>query len=132
VEDVVQRAFIKAFTKLESFNENARFSTWLFAIAINELRTDQRSRSLVFIDPTELYEIKEEPAIDFEWHDTMKTLLKDIEPIKRAVFLLYEVEGYSHNEIGSILGITENLSRTLLCRTKNILRIKWKSFKDAI
>jgi len=134
VEDWVQRAFIKALTHIESFNENSRFSTWLFTIALNEIRTDKRRHSLVFLDTNELQEVTagEDHTIDFEWRDAMKFLLKDLDTTNRTIFLLYEIEGYSHAEIGSMLDITENLSRTILCRTKTILRSRWESMKDAV
>jgi RNA polymerase sigma factor (sigma-70 family) len=132
VEDWVQRAFIKALTHIESFNESSRFSTWLFTIALNEIRTDKRRQPFVFLDTTEIQEFNDDHGTDFEWRDAMKILLNDLDIKNRTIFLLYEVEGYSHAEIGSMLGITENLSRTILCRTKTILRRKWESVKDAI
>lgn len=132
VEDWVQRAFIKALKNIDSFSGSSRFSTWLFTIALNEIRTDKRRQPLVFIDPAELHEISEDQSSDFEWNDTMKFLLADLDITKRTIFLLHEVEGYAHAEIGSMLSITANLSRTILCRTKTILRDKWESLRNAV
>src|SRR5689334_7283888 len=49
VEEWVQRAFIKAYRNIHTFNATARFSTWLFTIALNEMRTDFRRPTLVVV-----------------------------------------------------------------------------------
>jgi RNA polymerase sigma factor (sigma-70 family) len=60
----------------------------------------------------------------------MKTWMDELDETKRAVFILYEVEGYSHAEIGSMLGIAESSSRTLLARAKRFLQQQWN--KEAL
>jgi RNA polymerase sigma-70 factor (ECF subfamily) len=49
----------------------------------------------------------------------------ELDDTKRMVFILYEVEGYSHAEIASVIGIAESSSRTLLTRAKRILQDHW-------
>jgi RNA polymerase sigma factor (sigma-70 family) len=62
---------------------------------------------------------------EFEWKQDMKWLLAELDEFKRSVFILFEVEGYSHSEIADMMNISESLSRTTLCRTKNQLKEKW-------
>jgi RNA polymerase sigma-70 factor, ECF subfamily len=124
VEDWVQRAFIQAFKNIHSFNCASKFSTWLFRIGINEMKTDLRVKNL------ELEIIDEEnlngnEQNDFEWDDKMQWLLKELDEFQKSVFILYEVEGYSHIEISGMLDISENSCRTILHRTKKILKEKW-------
>lgn len=133
VEEWVQRAFIKAYVHLETFKGNSRFSTWLISIAMNEMKSDFRKKNN-FILPDDNYpelhiESEEER---FAWQDSMRELLQELGEQQRSVFLLYEVEGYSHAEIASILHIGENASRTMLCRTKQWLRTQWELMEKAV
>lgn len=129
VEEWVQRAFIKAFHHLASFRGTSRFSTWLFTLALNEMRMDFRSRrhsetlsvESVYDEPYH----GEEPVGEFEWQEIMNVWLAQVSDTKRAVFILYEVEGYSHAEIAQILGIRESASRTTLTRTRQFLQQQW-------
>lgn len=132
IEDWVQRAFVKAFTKIDGFEGKSRFSTWLFRLAVNEMRSDFRKLTLLPLETVadENYEQEDVYADDFIWEMTMKELLDEISPIKKSVFILYEVEGYSHAEIAHILGIEESTSRSVLARTKNYLRKRWISLKE--
>jgi RNA polymerase sigma-70 factor, ECF subfamily len=128
VEDWVQRAFIKAYRNIEKFQHESRFATWLFAIALNEMRSDSRKPSRVITIKEEISETGGNigEVHDFLWNETMRVWLQELEELKRTVFLLYEIEGYSHAEIASMLNIAENNSRTLLCRAKQILKAKWE------
>ena len=128
-EEWTQRAFIKAFENLRSFDGQARFSTWLFRIAINEMRMDRRRSGIVQFEILGDYESASETDEEqaFIWNQTMKTWLNELDGSKRAVFLLYEVEGYSHAEIATMLRIGESTSRTILTRTKQWLREQWNN-----
>jgi len=131
VEEWVQRAFVKAFAHLDSFDGRSRFSSWLFRLALNEMRMDWRRRRIVAFVPMddERGDLLREADL-FEWKQLMKTWMDELDETKRAVFILYEVEGYSHAEIASMLGIAESSSRTLLVRAKRILQDRWN--KEAI
>lgn len=127
VEDWVQRAFIKAYYNLDKFEGNSKFSTWLFSIGINEMKTDMKkinSRRFEEVEENTLG-IGENEVKDFEWSHDMKWLLSELNDTWKAVFVLFEVEGYSHTEISEIMDISASASRTILCRTKNVLKEKW-------
>ena len=127
VEDWVQRSFIKAFEHLDTFDGRSRFSSWLFRIALNEMKTDRRrSQAVQFVKADDEFDLPAATGEQFEWHHTMKTWMTDLDVTKRAVFILYEVEGYSHSEIASMLDIAESSSRTLLMRAKRYLQDRWK------
>lgn len=125
VEDWVQRAFIKAYRNLNGFKESSRFATWLFTIALNEMKTDLRRKSLVVFNSDELKNVDiSEDQTGFEWEESMRVWFGEMDETKRTVFVLYEVEGYSHSEIAVMLNIAESSSRTLLSRAKHFLRAK--------
>lgn len=132
VEDWVQRSFIRAFRSLDRFQGRSRFGTWLFTIGLNEMRTDKRKAGMVLMDGP-AGEVGESAGfVDaFEWDDLMRELLSRIDENKRAVFLLYEIEGFSHAEIAEMLGIGESASRTILARTKHALREQWNQERKA-
>ena len=134
VEDWVQRAFIKAYNNIASFHGNSRFATWLFTIALNEMRTDLRRPALTLINAADLWDAA--PAgretDDFEWNDTMRASLAGLDETKRTVFVLYEVEGYSHAEIAAMLTISEDNSRVLLSRAKHYLRTHWDRMENVV
>ncbi|MBI4810375.1 MAG: sigma-70 family RNA polymerase sigma factor [Ignavibacteriales bacterium] len=134
VEDWVQRAFINSYKNIGTFNGSSRYSTWLFSIALNEMRTDFRKPSIVVFDSADLHnhQVLDDEDEFFEWNDIMRSWLSELDESKRTVFVLFEVEGYSHSEIASILNINENASRTLLHRAKQLLKTKWKSLEKAV
>lgn len=72
---------------------------------------------------TELNAAEGIPVEEFELEisNELKFYLKDIDELKRTVFLLKEIEGYSHQEIAEVLNISVSFSRTILCRTKELL-----------
>ena len=128
VQDLVQRAFIKAYEGLESFNNRSTFRTWLFRIALNEMRSDARRNSIIsFVDSDEADDIITSSEEDsFAWNSTLRSLFEQLDETKRIVFILYEVEGYSHAEIADMLHCGESTSRTILARTKQWLRNQLK------
>lgn len=134
VEDWVQRAFIRAFRHLHQFQGESRFSSWLFSIAINEMRSDRRRLDLMTSVGSfdENLTDKGTSAETFEWDSTLKVFLDQLDETNRMVFMLYEVEGYSHAEIASMLGFGESTSRTILSRTRQFLKKKWKQDRRSV
>lgn len=124
VQELVQRAFIKAFEGLALFNHRSRFRTWLFRIALNELHGDNRRSAVLSF--TELDHAADRSGGNeeeqLEWNSTLRTLFDRMDDLKKSVFILYEVEGYSHAEIAEMLDVQESTSRTILSRTKQTLR----------
>ncbi|MCK9212511.1 MAG: sigma-70 family RNA polymerase sigma factor [Ignavibacteriaceae bacterium] len=126
VEDWVQRAFIKAYENINQFDGISLFKTWLFKIAINEMKMDfRKANSIKNISVDEVEIASEMEDSDLQWELVMKDWLMELSEAKRMVFILYEIEVYSHAEISEMLNIKESASRTILTRTKVWLRNKW-------
>lgn len=123
IQDWCQRAFIKAFTRLDQFQYKSRFKTWLFTIGLNEMRTDKR-KEIHFEELADdvLYDNEDETKPDTESWGLTKEALKSLSIDKRLVVLLHIAEEYSHEEISTMLGITESASRVTLHRAKKELR----------
>jgi len=133
VQDWVQRAFIKAYERIDTFDERSRFSSWLFRIGINEMKMDRRRELTAPVIPSvEEMEVSVQAVDDFHWNEVMGGWLYELDTIKRMVFMLYEVEGYSHAEIASMLNIGESTSRSILSRTKQWLKDKWHNEEKSV
>jgi RNA polymerase sigma-70 factor (ECF subfamily) len=129
-EDVMQDAFIKAFKNMNSYKNEVAFGAWLKRIVINQSIDYLKKRKLEFvsIDEEVNYKIDED-----DWsigqNISAEHIVAQIKALKdkyRLVLTLYLLEGYDHKEIGQILNITENTSRTHLLRGKKILKEQLK------
>jgi|SRR5690606_5991884 len=124
-EDVVQEAFIKAFSKLHQYKAEVTFGAWLKRIVINKSIDFLKSKKqqLVALDEVHLKVVDTE--IDDKWLvddaitlNDVKKAIKQLPETYQYVVMLYLVEGYNHQEISEILNITEVASRTQLFRGK--------------
>ena len=129
-EDAMQEAFIKAFSKLEQFKGDVTFGAWLKRIVINTCLDMIKAQKM------EMYAINEEVmnvVDDDSWEIsdtiTLAQVHRAIEQLKnpyKTVVQLFLLEGYDHQEISEILGISESASRTNLYRGKKQLQEQLK------
>lgn len=131
-KDVTQEAFIKAFRKLGQFRGDVTFGAWLKRIVINKCIDFLKSRTYDHQSLEEGYlQVAEEEKEDWKVEDSVsldqiKEVMGTLPEKYRYVLMLYLVEGYDHQEISEILGITENTSRTQLLRGKRKLKDRLK------
>ncbi len=125
-EDVMQEAFLKAFTKLDSYRGEVSFGAWLKRIMINKaldfLRLKREQLSLE--DAGEVREIVDEPddSMDVEYKaEAIKKAIYDLPEGYRIVLSLILLEGYDHEEVSGILNISNATSRTQYHRAKKRL-----------
>lgn len=126
-EDVLQDAFLDAFNRIKDFRQETTFGLWLKQIvvhrAINLLR--KRKLEMVELGEDQLENIAEEEPEDDEGIQLqvaqVKEAMKQLPDGYRVVLSLYLLEGYDHEEIGQILNISENTSRTQFLRAKRKL-----------
>ncbi|HLW33016.1 MAG TPA: RNA polymerase sigma factor [Aequorivita sp.] len=145
VQDVMQDTYVKAYTKLEQFNNEASFSTWLIRIGINEalqfLRKNKRqttkygateSLESIFQLPDTNQMTPEKQVIRNETRLLVEQAV-DLLPEKyRVVFVMHQVEGLSNPEIASCLHLTDSNVKVRLHRAKTMLKDElFKSTHDA-
>lgn len=125
-EDVIQESFLDAFKRINEFRQETTFGLWLKQIvvskSINVLR--KRKVELVELGDDVDYLAEEELCDDEEMHykvARVKEAMNDLPEGYKQVISLYLIEGYDHEEIGQILNITENTSRTQFLRAKRKL-----------
>jgi RNA polymerase sigma-70 factor (ECF subfamily) len=124
-EDILQDAFVKLFNNLHKFRGEGSFDGWVRRIFVNTAIEHLRRKNLNITEGEGLENTVKDNytnALDnlFE-KDLIKTSMK-LSDGYRTVFHLYAVEGYSHKEIASRLGITESTSKSQFSRAKAILR----------
>jgi RNA polymerase sigma-70 factor (ECF subfamily) len=128
-EDAVQEAFLKIYRGAKTFRGGAAFSTWVYRVVVNACydalrrrRTRPAGAPLQGDDEREIP--LPVPASDHPLRLALEKSVARLAPKHRAVFLLFEVEGFSHGEIGRILGIPEGTSKTFLFEAKKRLQ-RW-------
>jgi RNA polymerase sigma factor (sigma-70 family) len=120
-EDVMINGFLKVFDKIEQFKEEGSFEGWIKRIIVNDCLNQLRKQKMVFVE-TETAQIAENQSFSYidSQFDT-EYLLQMIDELPtgyKTVFNLYAIEGYSHQEIGNMLGISESTSKSQLSRAK--------------
>ena len=128
-EDAVQETFVKLHRAARGFTGEAAFGTWLYRILVNTcldmLRKRRRRIQETQIDDAPAGE-RAAMAVDDAKRMTLHTLLAELPEQRRSVFVLFEIEGLSHAEIGQILDISEGNSKWILFSTKKQLQEAWK------
>lgn len=133
-EDILQEGFITLFTRLDTYKGDGSFEGWARKIfvttALMELR---RKDALKMSDDLETVRgMKTETVTQLQsigYKDLIK-LITQLPPGFRTVFNMYAIEGYSHKEIGEILGISETTSRTQLSRARLWLQNRIKEIEN--
>ncbi len=136
--DIVQDSFVEAFTRIHTLRNSEMFGIWLKKIVVNKALNLLKSSKLIYSDSEEIIpEMVENPLTSEE---SWKENLLQVEKIKKAllslpdgfriVFSLFALEGYTHKEIASILGISESTSRTQYMRAREKLLKHLKEITD--
>lgn len=125
-EDILQESFVKAFSKLDSFREEANFGSWLKRIVINHSLNAVKKKRLVFQELNEeIYQSPQEEEQEEEEDYTVEDIreaMKELPDGYRIIFSLFMFEGQSHAQIASSMNISEVTSRSQLSRAKNKIR----------
>jgi RNA polymerase sigma-70 factor (ECF subfamily) len=139
-EDAAQEAIIKAYRALAGFREEAKFSTWLISIVMNEARTRLRKLGRVIVESLDTRPEGEEdytPALIADWREIPSEMLErqelaqqirkaieDLPSSYREVFLLRDKDELSIGEIAEVLGVQANLVKVRLFRARMLLQKK--------
>lgn len=119
--DVLNEGFFKAFTNIEKYDQNWPFKVWLSKImhnaSIDYYRTNLKWTQLVGLEKSE--SIINERTIDHKLdYEDLLALIQRLPPSYRIVFNLYAVDGYSHEEIAEMTGISASTSRSNLHKAR--------------
>jgi len=126
-EDLLQEIFLQAYRKLGSFKGDATLGTWLYRLALNHCLDYVRSRRAKMNKLTSAIEgeIACEPAARRETPIARLDLERAVERLPegcREAFVLHDVEGFDHKEVGRLLGIAEGTSKSQVFKARMKLR----------
>ncbi len=123
-EEVLIKAFMKIFTKINQYKNKGSFEGWMRKIVVNEALMHLRETKKLFlhVDMVEASEISSEfPTSSYQEEELLKLIYK-LPVGYRTVFNLYAIEGYSHQEIAELLNISISTSKSQLNRARNLLQ----------
>lgn len=124
-EDVVQDVFLRAWSKLALFQSKSSFGTWLYRLAINVClarRTRAGKRRDRFTSDEIALERARSPRQRPDARMDLDRAVDRLPPRAKQVFVLHDVEGYKHREIGEMLGISAGTSKSQLHEARMALR----------
>jgi RNA polymerase sigma factor (sigma-70 family) len=127
-EDTLMESFMKVFSKVETFNESGSFEGWIRRIVVNECLMKIRKQGDVFTKNIEEAWDVGEPA-DALMHlrtAEIEAIISELPPGYRTIFNLYAIEGYSHDEIATLLAISSGTSKSQLSRARTMIQQKIK------
>ena len=121
-EDMAQEAFVLAWRKLSSFRGDAAFGSWLYRIATNVTVSWLRKQKVFkhALDIDDLPEPASQPQPDTGI--SLERAIAGLPAGARAVFVLYSLEGYTHDEVATLLGIAPGSSKAQLHRARQLLK----------
>ncbi|NCU36785.1 sigma-70 family RNA polymerase sigma factor [Candidatus Falkowbacteria bacterium] len=132
-EDILQDAFVIAFTRIDNLKDERKFGGWLKTITVNEclnflkhkkIRFDELPENVAIADETE--ELPFEPNAE-----AVNLAIAGLPAGSRIIFNLYLIENYKHKEIADMLKISESTSKSQYQRAKYLLKEKLIPTKDA-
>lgn len=131
-EELTQDVFVRAWQKLELFRGESAFSTWLHRLAVNLVLNDRKTarreaaRTDQGIEDVDVLPMRRtqgpdgdaSPALSMD----LETAIATLPPGAKKVFVLHDVEGYTHEEIAGMLGVTSGGCKAQLHRARRLLR----------
>ena len=126
-EDLLQEIFLQAYRKLGGFKGDSAVGTWLYRLALNHCLDYVRSRQAKMTKLTETLDADSsfEPAARRETPIARLDLERAVERLPegcREAFVLHDVEGFDHKEVGKLLGIAEGTSKSQVFKARMKLR----------
>lgn len=131
-EEVVQEAFIRAFVKLDTFQRNSQFFTWLYRIAFNSALTrKRRKRARVSLDQyresnglevSDDGDAVDEPMLRRERVQMVRAAIETLSEDHRSILVLREMQDHSYEDIAEILNISIGTVRSRLSRARGQLK----------
>lgn len=133
-QDYAQEAWIRAIRALPTFRGDARFSTWLHRIAVNAalqaLRKTETRRKREGPSPADIPIAPQHG--DALLQKQLEQALDGLPEGMRRVLILHDVEGYTHEEIGDVLGVTAGTSKSQLFKARSKMRVMLAALDGAV
>ncbi|MBX3131973.1 MAG: RNA polymerase sigma factor [Gemmatimonadaceae bacterium] len=128
-EELTQDVFVRCWEKLAQFRGESAFSTWLHRLAVNVVLNDRQAEgrrrhredeAIEDMDEISASDVRPLPVPGLSLD--LEAAIAALPPGARKVFVLHDVEGYTHEEIGTMLGVTAGGCKAQLHRARMLLR----------
>ena len=131
--EFTQDTFVRAFSRLAQFRGDAAFSTWLHRIVVtvvsNARRSEVRIAREVALDEAHSIEMTA-PEAEPDLKERIARAVNNLSEVYRTTLILHHIEGYTHAEIASMLGVPEGTSKSRLSAARAQLREELAAFKE--
>jgi RNA polymerase sigma-70 factor (ECF subfamily) len=124
-DELTQDVFVRVWQKLGSFRGDSAFATWLHRLAVNvviERFRQETTRRQRMHDGEEIFDTLSAPVRSRDFPMDFEAALLSLPDGAREIFVLHDVEGYKHREIGTLLDISAGTSKAQLHRARMMLR----------
>jgi len=137
-EDILQEVFVKVYNNLYKYNDNFRFSTWIYSITVNTVKSSYKKKkcrpSSYFIDGLieEISSSDNDPELIMEVKEHYTKIIEVIDGLKekqKTAIILRFLKNFTYEEIGNIMGISQEAAKMKVHRAKTILAEKLKNMK---
>lgn len=126
--EILNDGFLKIFNHINTYDTTRPFKSWLSKIMANTAIDHLRSKKRISFseDITQAYDlgVSDDKALDKLAYEELLQLVQELPPAYKTVFNLYVMEGFQHQEIADLLGISEGTSKSNLFKAKKILKTK--------
>jgi RNA polymerase sigma-70 factor (ECF subfamily) len=130
-DERTQDVFVRLWDKLRSFRGESAFSSWLHRLTVNVVLNERRTtgrrelRVMTAEDPDNVAGAQHAAPLHMTGVSIdLERAIAELPDGAREVFVLYDIEGYAHAEIASMVGIAEGTSKAQLFRARRLLREK--------
>ena len=135
-QDFTQEAFIRAFNKLHTFRGDSALSTWMHtvttSVVLNGLRKVKKFRTSEFDLEKARGVAGDKPRAEPDLRDRLQQAVNGLPDGYRTVFVMHDIEGYTHDEIAGALGVATGTSKAQLSRARAKLRIELADFAEEV
>jgi RNA polymerase sigma factor (sigma-70 family) len=124
-QDLLQEGFVKVFRNIDKFRGEGSFEGWVRRIFVNTAIEHYRKQVNLYAivdNDVKAYENYDNNALETLKEQDIVKMIQKLSHGYRTVFNLYVVEGYSHKEIGDLMGISEGTSKSQLARARYLLQ----------
>jgi len=125
-QEVAQEAIVKAWQMLSTFRNECPFPAWLHRIAVNtvldHLRREKRLQARVEFTDEAIEGDDHEPPVSIEETLDLEAAIASLPTHARAILVLHDIEGYTHEEIAAMMGIATGTSKAQLHRARTLLK----------
>lgn len=124
-QDMLQESFVMVFRNLKAFKGESTPGAWIKRIVINNCISELRKKSMQISDLEEVAQVPSSTIIEADYTYEVQQIKEAIQKLPqgyKVIFSLYAIEGYDHEEIAGILGITVSTSKSQYHRAKKKIK----------